>query len=105
MKTLLLLRHGKSDWSAGVSDADRPLAKRGRKAARAIGEFLSRAGAVPDVVVSSPARRAVETAELVAAAGRWPCTVRASDMLYQGDPGRTSVLGAGALSPSFRRGS
>ena len=69
MKMVLLLRHGKSDWSTAVDDRERPLAKRGRRAARAIGEFLTRAGEAPDAIVASPARRAADTATLAAAAG------------------------------------
>ena len=56
-RMLLLLRHGKSDWSSNVDDRERPLAKRGRKAAQAIGRFLTEAGEAPDAVVASPARR------------------------------------------------
>jgi phosphohistidine phosphatase len=86
VKTLLLLRHGKSDWSADVDDVDRPLTKRGTRAARVMGEFLTAAGQAPDAVVTSTARRADDTAALAAAAGAWPCEVRRSDALYGGDP-------------------
>jgi phosphohistidine phosphatase len=62
-RELLILRHAKSDWSAGVaSDFERPLAKRGNKDAPRVGEWLYREGLVPDVVVSSPAARARQTA-------------------------------------------
>ena len=81
-KTLLILRHGKSDWSSNVDDRKRPLAKRGRKAAQAISRFLTEAGEVPDAVLASPARRAAETAALAIAAGGWHCTVRTNDLLY-----------------------
>ena len=70
MKTLLLLRHGKSDWSADYdADADRPLKGRGKKAAQRMGAFLAATGQVPDRIVSSPAVRARETARRVAEAG------------------------------------
>jgi phosphohistidine phosphatase len=82
VKTVLLLRHGKSDWSTAVGDRERPLAKRGRKAARAIGEFLTRAGEAPDAIVASPARRAADTATLAAAAGGWQSPLRTSELLY-----------------------
>jgi phosphohistidine phosphatase len=85
MKTLFLLRHGKSDWSADVGDAARPLTKRGRDAARSTGRFLTRAGHMPDAVVTSPARRAVDTASLAAATGSWQCEIRQQVLLYGAD--------------------
>jgi phosphohistidine phosphatase len=63
----LLLRHAKSAWPAGVADLDRPLAPRGERAAALVGRFLADHGLVPDRVVSSPARRAAETAARVVA--------------------------------------
>jgi phosphohistidine phosphatase len=62
-RELLILRHTKSDWDAKVaSDFDRPLARRGKNDAPKIGAWLFREGLVPDYVVSSPARRAHQTA-------------------------------------------
>lgn len=62
-RELLILRHAKSDWDRrAATDFDRPLAKRGRKDAPAIGAWLYREGMVPDYFVSSPAQRARETA-------------------------------------------
>lgn len=62
-RELLILRHAKSDWSAGSpSDFKRPLAKRGKKDAPRVGEWMYREGLVPDLVVSSPAERARQTA-------------------------------------------
>lgn len=59
---LLLLRHAKSAWDTGVAvDFERPLAKRGKKDARRMGEWMRREGPRPDYVVSSPAVRARET--------------------------------------------
>lgn len=61
-RELLILRHAKSDWDTGAaSDFERPLAKRGRKDAPRVGEWLYREGIVPQVIVSSPAQRARET--------------------------------------------
>lgn len=63
MKTLLILRHGKSSWADGsLDDHDRPLKKRGRRGARSIGTQLREAGITPDLVLSSTARRARATA-------------------------------------------
>ena len=70
MKTLLLLRHGKSDWSADYdADADRPLKGRGKKAAKRMGAFLAATDQRPDRLVTSPAVRAHDTARRVAEAG------------------------------------
>ncbi|HMR64664.1 MAG TPA: histidine phosphatase family protein [Anaerolineae bacterium] len=67
MKTVLLLRHAKSSWDdSGLADFERPLAKRGKKDAPRIGEVLADFEMVPDIILSSPAVRAKETAELVA---------------------------------------
>jgi phosphohistidine phosphatase len=61
---LLLLRHAKSDWGdASLSDHDRPLAARGRRAAELVGAHLSAKGLVPDLVLCSSARRTQETYE------------------------------------------
>jgi len=71
MRHILILRHAKSDWAtAGMSDFDRPLAARGRHAAAAMGAFSADTCPVPDVVLCSAARRAVETWQIVAR--QWP---------------------------------
>jgi len=83
MKSLYLLRHAKSDWSTDYSsDHQRPLAKRGRRAAATIGRFLSDVEQKPDAIVTSTAVRARTTVELAAEAGGWACTVRPEPDLY-----------------------
>ena len=62
MTELLLLRHGKSDWSAGTDDFHRPLKNRGKRGAQRIGAWLWQQDLVPDHIISSPATRARETA-------------------------------------------
>ena len=65
-KQLILLRHAKSDWSSDArTDFDRPLSKRGRHDAPNMGSWLAENGYVPDVVISSPSARTIETSELV----------------------------------------
>jgi phosphohistidine phosphatase len=66
-RRLVLLRHAKSAWPEDVPDHDRPLGKRGRRDAPAVGRWLRGKGYVPDTVVCSTARRTRETWELVAA--------------------------------------
>ncbi|GIV60715.1 MAG: phosphohistidine phosphatase [Rhodothermaceae bacterium] len=88
MKTLLFFRHGKSDWEAAYDhDHERPLAKRGRKAARRMGRFLAGIEQYPDAVITSSAVRARTTLELAAKAGAWPaCPVRVTRALYEAAP-------------------
>jgi phosphohistidine phosphatase len=87
MRTLLLLRHGKSDWEAGArNDQDRPLNKRGKKAARRVGRYLAAVGSVPDLVLTSTAVRAVSTVALAAEAGNWNCEVVQTGRLYEAAP-------------------
>jgi phosphohistidine phosphatase len=64
-RELLLLRHGKSDWNTGTDDYHRPLKDRGKRGAQRLGVWLRQQGLVPDHVVSSPAERAIVTAEKV----------------------------------------
>jgi phosphohistidine phosphatase len=64
-RQLILLRHAKSDWP-DVPDAERPLAKRGRRDAPRIGRWLHEHGYQPDVVVVSAATRTRQTWDLVA---------------------------------------
>ena len=64
-KELLLLRHGKSDWNTDTTDFDRPLNKRGKRNAQKMGEWLDEQKLPPDLIISSPANRALTTAEIV----------------------------------------
>lgn len=67
MKILTLIRHAKSAWSsAAVTDFDRPLNARGKKAAPLMGQRLAINGCQPDQLVSSAARRARQTAKRIA---------------------------------------
>lgn len=60
---LLLLRHGKSDWSSGTDDYHRPLRDRGKRGAQRMGVWLLQQQLTPDYVISSPAERALVTAQ------------------------------------------
>jgi phosphohistidine phosphatase len=67
MKTLLVLRHAKSDRSdPGLEDHDRPLAARGETDAPRMGAALAALGSMPDVIITSTAVRARDTAHLAA---------------------------------------
>lgn len=67
-RRLLLLRHGKAESPLGVADIDRPLTGRGRRHCRDVGAECRARGLVPELVVVSPALRARQTWEAVAAA-------------------------------------
>ncbi len=83
MKSLTLLRHAKSSWAdEGMSDFDRPLNARGREAAQAIGREMRRLGLGFDVVVSSPATRAVETLKLAGQGYGGPFAARQDKRVY-----------------------
>ncbi len=64
-RELLLLRHAKSDRPVGIEDFSRPLKKRGRRAAKQIGAWLREQQLIPDTILSSPAVRALATAQRV----------------------------------------
>ena len=66
MKTLLLLRHAKSDRSPSLGDAERPLNERGRNAVPRIGAAMAERGFLPDLALVSPAKRTRETWALIA---------------------------------------
>jgi len=67
MKTLFLIRHAKSSWGdTALPDKDRPLNDRGRRDAPKMGERLAKRDVKPDLILSSPARRALKTAEIIA---------------------------------------
>jgi phosphohistidine phosphatase len=64
MKTLILMRHAKSDWSQGeLSDFGRPLNKRGKRAASDMAAYLCKHGLVPDYALISSSVRTRETWE------------------------------------------
>ncbi len=86
MKTLILFRHGKSDWDHETGDHERPLAKRGLTAARTMGRLLSLAGEAPDSIVTSSATRARTSVELAREAGPWEAPVRVTRSLYEATP-------------------
>lgn len=84
MKTLLLLRHAKSSWDdAAAGDFDRPLASRGERDAPRMGKALRAAGVAPDLVVSSPAKRAQQTAALFLEAARFEGKLETDERIYE----------------------
>jgi phosphohistidine phosphatase len=84
MKNLVLIRHAKSSWdNPNLDDRDRPLNSRGKRDAPMMGAVLNRRGLSPDRIVSSPARRAVKTAKLIAAQLDFPVSqILIDDRIY-----------------------
>lgn len=64
MKNILFIRHAKSSWDFPVDDLERPIKSRGRHDIKLISKAFSTSGFIPEMVFSSPARRAQETAQL-----------------------------------------
>ncbi|HBK87410.1 MAG: histidine phosphatase family protein [Cyclobacteriaceae bacterium] len=66
-KTLYLVRHAKSSWdNPDLDDFDRPLNERGLRDAPRMGERLNQRDINPDIILSSEAVRALETARVLA---------------------------------------
>lgn len=72
MKTLYITRHAKSDWNNSLADFDRPLNDRGMGDAPFMAEKIREAGVAPDLIISSPAKRAITTARFFAEALSYP---------------------------------
>ncbi|MET1026857.1 MAG: histidine phosphatase family protein, partial [Dongiaceae bacterium] len=86
-KRLMLLRHAKSAWDQPeLSDTERPLSKRGRRAAPLIGQFMLAEGLIPISVLCSTAVRARETWDLVAATWPHPPPQKPIAELYMSTP-------------------
>ena len=85
MKVLYLLRHAKSSWDdpPQSADFDRPLNERGRRAVPVVAGFVREKGIRPGAVVSSPALRARQTAELLAADAGFDAPVRFDARVYE----------------------
>lgn len=65
-KELFIMRHAKSSWSSNApDDFSRPLNNRGEDAAKRIGDGLNRLGWVPEMIIVSPAKRTMQTCELI----------------------------------------
>jgi phosphohistidine phosphatase len=81
-RTLILLRHAKSDWSGSEADMDRPLNDRGVRQAPKAGRWLAENVKGIDLAVVSPAKRAVSTWHLASAELDHEPPVRMDDRLY-----------------------
>lgn len=88
MKTLYILRHAKSSWNdQSLSDFERPLNERGLRTAPFIGKLMNERELVPGAIVSSPAMRAKQTAELVREAGGFEREITFNERIYEASVG------------------
>jgi phosphohistidine phosphatase len=87
MKTVYILRHAKSSWDfPHLSDDERPLLEKGKKRTRLINEFLIENRIKPDLIITSHAVRAYETARIVARAVGYPKEeIMVSKTIYYSD--------------------
>lgn len=87
-KRITLLRHAKSSWKdASVADRDRPLNQRGSKSAPDMGKRLADRGVRPSLLLTSPAKRARETARLIARELNYPLEfIQSESELYLATP-------------------
>ena len=84
MRSVILFRHGKSDWYAEYEkDFDRPLAKRGILESKKMGIYLAGKIKTPDLVISSPATRTYSTAKVAIDSGKWNSKLILSRSLYE----------------------
>jgi len=89
MKTIFLLRHAKSSWeNSDLSDFDRPLNQRGLETAPFMGEIIFKNQFQIDLIVSSPATRARQTAILVKEAAKINGEIEYDDGIYEASPPR-----------------
>jgi len=116
IKILYIARHAKSDWDdSSLSDFERPLKKRGEKDAPMMGKILYSKDVQPDLIISSPAKRAISTAHILAREIKYPAekivtnediyeasTSELLDIIEQLDDKLKSVMLIGH-NPSFTR--
>lgn len=82
-RQLWLLRHAKSDWTHEVSDFDRPLSPKGERQIAALTDWMQANDCQPQQIISSPAVRALTTAQYVADRLSVPLTENAA--IYEAD--------------------
>ncbi len=87
MKKLYLVRHAKSSWKdVSLSDFDRPLNKRGKRDAPFMGKMMAELDQIPDLIISSPANRAISTAKEFASKLNYPMhKIFENEKIYFGD--------------------
>ena len=83
MKKLYIIRHAKSSWDdIDLDDFNRGLNKRGRKNAPMMAKRLKKRGVMPDIILSSSAKRAKKTAKILANGIGFPKKIKFDNELY-----------------------
>lgn len=102
-RTLFLVRHAKSSWDGvDLPDKERPLAERGKREAPMMGGRLAKRQVKPDLILSSPACRALSTAEIIADALDYRAKdIVVDDRLYATDA-ETLLAVIGELSEKLK---
>ena len=86
MREVYIVRHGKSSWELpSWSDRERPLKKKGRKRTEKVAKFLKKKGVKPDIIITSHAKRAKQTAKILRKVLGDDIPVRVEKILYTGD--------------------
>jgi len=80
MKTLYLIRHAKAE-RISEADHERPLSEAGKEEAKILGKFLKSIEIIPDIIISSTAKRALETSRIIAEKIELPNTKIVSDQV------------------------
>lgn len=81
------MRHAKSSWDdSSLTDFDRPLNDRGKATAPFMGELIAGRELAPEEIVSSPAKRALQTATLVKESGGLEAPIRLDERIYEASP-------------------
>lgn len=98
MKTLYLLRHAQSSWTApGLRDFDRPLNASGRESAPLVGRFIREKKLSVDLLLCSPATRARQTAALVSQSAGLSAELLYDERIYEADVARLLEVVARAV--------
>lgn len=86
MRTLLILRHAKTQSDAPAGDHARELTERGHRNAAAMGAYIHSLIGTPDAIVTSDATRARQTSEIVASAVDFAAPLTVEPRIYAADP-------------------
>jgi len=91
MKTVYLFRHAKAQSKdLGIPDFERSITDKGRRVTREMSRRAQEKKIVPDIMISSPANRAIETAWIVADVYGWnPDTIQTEQLLYDASDGES----------------
>lgn len=99
MKRLLIFRHAKSSWTdPNLSDFERPLNERGLRTAPFMGKLIVERGLSPAAIISSPAKRARQTAELVVNEIGVETNLSFDDRIYEASPNALRIVVSETIS-------